>query len=273
MGDDLERGFKAVPRRGVEALRGCIRDTRGRTWLDERSGLTYVKSMITGSPAACITRSTAFRAARGLLLSLAMAAFASAQIPSYNVIDLGTLGGPGAAARGINNGSVVAGQSAVGSHQHAFRWKEVPAIPAPGTVAVLIDLGVLPTALDGDGVNIAPSDTVVGQSNNPVIWEAVAATALPPLGGDDHGNAHAATSRTVVGYLTRYIPGWGIVNSRAVRWRGGKATELHPVDATLSQAFDINRHGHIAGWASATDRKSTRLNSSHPRLSRMPSSA
>lgn len=183
---------------------------------------------------------------------LALTAFASAQIPSYNVINLGTLGGPGAAARGINNNSEVAGQSAVGSRQHAFRWKEVPAVPPPGTVAVLTDLGVLSPALDSDGINIAPSGIVVGQSHNPAKWDAVAAIALPALGADNTGNAHAATSRTVAGYLTRYIPGWGIVNSRAVKWHKGAASELHPVDATLSQAFDINRDGVIAGWASAT---------------------
>lgn len=178
-----------------------------------------------------------------------MTAFACGQIPSYNVIDLGTLGGTGAAARAVNNHSVVTGLSAVGTHQHAFRWKEVPAFAPPGTVA-MTDLGLLPTTTDSDGRNIAPDGSVAGLSGNfPVLWSGGGVTQLPPVVTDNQGIAQAVRGGTVVGYINRLVPGSGFVGARAVKWKNGKATELHLVNATFSQATDINASGQIAGWA------------------------
>ena len=195
-----------------------------------------------------IVGSTARRAAGKVLLALALTTFAGAQIPSYTIYSLGTLpGGFGSASRGVNNASVVAGQSHNGTRQHAFRWK----LNLLG-FGVITDLGVLPGTLDSDGANISPGGTVVGTSDTtPVRWSG-GAVALPGIGDATHGAAFAAKSGTTVGFLTSFIPGWGIVAQRAVKWQTGKATEVHPVDATLSQAFDINASGQIAGWASAT---------------------
>ena len=183
-------------------------------------------------------------------LLLALTTCAVAQIPSYNIYNLGTLGtGLGSAARGVNNASVVAGQSHTGTQQHAFRWQ----LNTDG-VGVMTDLGVLQGTSDSDGANIAPAGSlVVGTSDTqPVFFLGGGVGSLPGIGDVPRGIAFAAKGGTVVGHLNRLIPGWGIIEKRAVKWRNNKATELHPAISTISQATDINANGECAGWASAT---------------------
>ena len=63
------------------------------------------------------------------------------------------------------------------------------------------------------------------------------------------------------------IPGWFLTESGG----GARDNEQYAVDTGGSTTGDMYSYGAAA--STERDRKSTRLNSSHPRLSRMPSSA
>ena len=65
----------------------------------------------------------------------------------------------------------------------------------------------------------------------------------------------------------------GLVAGRHARWCIDRVTELHRLLTGPAEVEGVARLDELSPNLRAADRKSTRLNSSHPQLSRMPSSA
>lgn len=170
--------------------------------------------------------------------------------PDYEVIDLGTLGGPTSLALGLNDGGQVVGSSLTADGQsHAFLWQDgamrdlVPDFEA-SEASRISNSGFI-------GGVASSHPFAYGQGEQLLVWKDGVRTSLAVVDGDhslqlvtlgEHGDVLGLKSDE---HRTRAVI-W--VNGQE-RLLGGLSDTLFPPN--VSTAFDMNAHQGIVG-ASAT---------------------
>jgi probable HAF family extracellular repeat protein len=186
--------------------------------------------------------------------SLSFACTQAVSAATYNVIDLGTLGGTSSQALGINNAGQIVGYAITSSNQqHAAYWANSSS-PA-------IDLGTLGGTF-GEAIAINPSGEMIGDAttsgdahDDPAVWtnSSSGAINLGGLGGTNGGAQGINTSGQIVGYAytTNNLQHAAFWNNRS-----GPAIDLGTLGGSSSVAFGINVSGQIVGDANTTSNNS-----------------
>jgi len=179
--------------------------------------------------------------------------FASAQAgpaPTYNVIDLGTLGGISSQALGINNSGQIVGYAATTNQpHHAAFWANSSSPP--------IDLGALGGTF-GEALGINDSGEIVGDATTPAdaeddaaVWtnHNSGAVDLGSLGGPDGAAQGINGLGQMVGYATASNG-----DTHATFWANSSssAIDLGTLGGTFGEALGINGIGQIVGDALTT---------------------
>src|SRR5438874_9246916 len=179
---------------------------------------------------------------------LAADAAASAS-PSYEIVDLGTLGGDVSQATSLNDSDAVAGWSETAdgfphAFRHAFLW-------AHGTMQ---DLGTLGGCCSrADAVNLA-GQVAGGSTTASGEWHAFLWTA-----GQMQDLGPAFQDAEAFGYLNdagevAWTAGSLGAPGHAMRWSGGAAQDLGTLGGAASLARGINQAGAVAGHSDAPTR-------------------
>ncbi len=203
----------------------------------------------------------------------------------YDIVDLGTLGGPSSAAGAINDFGRVAGVAWDTNYAAlGFQWDGVltPISPLSGdlqcqgfdlnssgvVVSVSYDLGEMtphglnwlggittplgdlaPHSVNDSGVIVgylSVNDPAFGWVDHAALWTSGVLVDLGTLGGH-FSYAHAvASDGRVVGHSSLTDDSV----SRAFLWQDGAFRDLGTLGGQRSQAFDINDFGDIVGCAS-----------------------
>ena len=177
---------------------------------------------------------------------LAADAAASAS-PSYQIVDLGTLGGDVSQATSLNDSDAVAGWSQIADefqHRHAFLW-------AHGTMH---DLGTLGGCCSrADAVNlagqVAGTSTTASGEWHAFLWTAGQMQDLGPAFQDPEALVYLNDAGEVAWTAgTLGAPG------HAMRWSGGAAQDLGTLGGAASLVRGINQAGAVAGHSDAPTR-------------------
>ena len=184
-------------------------------------------------------RSQLVRLALAAALLVASRAWAA---PTYNLLDLGTLGGSSSAAWGINEAGQVVGAAATATGaQHAFLY----------TNGMMIDLGTLGGASSfAYGVNRAGQvvgAAAVGASStsHAFLYSAGRMTDLGTLGG----TSSVAQAINAAGQITGSAQPGGGAPLHAFLYSGGAMTDLGTLGGTASFGYGINGAGDVVGAA------------------------
>jgi uncharacterized membrane protein len=205
-------------------------------------------------------------AASSLLATLAMA---QPPRPSYNIIDLGTVGNPPGQPYFITNNGLVSGAAATpNGNMHAVLWLGrlkvdigAPGLGGPNSAAFGVNefgqaVGAAetsaPNAEDFCGFNFYgfPSSTTC----LPFLWQNGAMTKLPTLGGAN-GAANWINNRgQVAGYAEsdKRDPTCPVFQFEPVIWENGAIHELptFPGDP-YGIAASVNDNGQVVGASGA----------------------
>jgi probable HAF family extracellular repeat protein len=190
-------------------------------------------------------------AALALAVSLC-ASSAAAGETSYLFVDLGTLGGPGSAAWGLNDGRQVVGWSYIDDctaqgHpcRRAFLWED----------GVMTDLGLLSGDEESFARAINNSGLVVGTSESDVLfgsgtfhgfqWDG-SMSALPDL-GLGQSFAHDVND---AGLIVGHAQDPTVVRDRAVTWLAGSITDIGAGEShAYNRGYGVSEAGLVIGWA------------------------
>lgn len=208
-----------------------------------------------------------------ILISIAAGALLAALAPGqthYTVIDLGTLGGAGSTAYGINNAGRVAGAASLpNGNQHAFL----------SGIAGNTDLGTLggPNSNEG-GLNSRGQAAIFSETSQkdpngedfcgngthlvclPAIWNGKM-TPLPTLGGNN-GEGLAINERGEVAGIAETsvqdatcMGPHQLLRFEAALWSAaGQVQELAPLPGdTVGFALGMNNNGQVAGSTGTCD--------------------
>ncbi|MCJ7673788.1 MAG: DUF3466 family protein, partial [Sedimentisphaerales bacterium] len=167
---------------------------------------------------------------------------------TYNVIDLGTLGGDSSMALGINNHGQVVGQAGTGSgEQQPFLWQS-------GAISPLMNTGFN----SGGALSINDEGVIVGVSanSNPLArvasqWTGGARSFLN-IDSYQEGSAYKINNNgSVVGEVKTYgdAKHTQLVSHQAFLVENGTFTELGDFGLGYSYARSINESGQIVGTA------------------------
>jgi len=166
---------------------------------------------------------------------------AAGQAPEYEVIDLGTLGGPSANALGINNAGQVVGEADTAEGlRHPYVWDS----------GVMTDLGTFNDGRLGSAWAVNEQGQVVGFSEiaafgdwHAFLWDGGGLIDLGTLGGDESEAYGINALARVVGNSNPA----GSLSYHAFLWQGGEMTDLGTLGGTHSIAFAINDAGQVVG--------------------------
>jgi uncharacterized membrane protein len=177
---------------------------------------------------------------------LALAAH-SVQAQQYELIDLGTLGGPRSVAKGISESGVVAGWAQLPlGHQRAVLWDQNGNILDTGSSPGLV---VTEAVAVNDAAQVAGLNEGNPQSYQSYLWEDGIWTPIGVLPGlTDTIVADIDSAGRVVGRSLIVGPG---DPDRAFIWDAGVLTELESLGYD-SRADAINDFGQVAGASSAS---------------------
>jgi probable HAF family extracellular repeat protein len=227
------------------------------------------------------------RPVRSLAIGLALAcvAPASAQVGSYTITDIGTLGGPFSHAWGLNNSGQVTGNSFVTSNVYqAFRFGPggITAVPSLGGTnsigygvndsgvivggsdipfggyrhaftsvnGVTTDLGTLVGGNNSEARAIDGIGQVTGTASDPTGYEAFryqsgVMTGIGRLGGNDAVGMAINSTGVVAGYSTYDTSPY----HHPFVYQSGTMTDLGTLGGPDGQAFGINDAGKVVGGA------------------------
>lgn len=177
----------------------------------------------------------------------ALAFAASAQ--QYTAVELGTLGGAGASAYGVNDIGMVVGASLTESSElHAFVWED----------GVMTDLGTLAGGDASEAFSVNNSGVIVGRSRNangvdrPVRWTRQGSTWTIEDLGTFGGAFGWATRVNEKGQITGYAS-LSTGPYHAFLWTSGNMKDLGTLSYTgnlaYSQALGLNEAGQTVGFA------------------------
>lgn len=206
--------------------------------------------------------SALLRTARLATVAAAISITSCARAATYQVIDLGTLGGTTSSALDVNNNRQVSGSSLVtsdpgstGSLLRAYRW-------TAGSMTNLGSMAPIPPSTSTNryarGYAINDSGVVVGEFNNDssraFVYANGAMTGLTRLAGNnDNGVAHDINNAGVIVGISSN----GTV-SRPTKWVNNGTTyvasDLGTIAGTASatgRAWSINQNGVAAGLSTS----------------------
>jgi len=163
---------------------------------------------------------------------------------TYNIIDLGTLGGFSSVALGVNDkGQVVGSADTPQGLRHAYRWEN----------GVMTDLGTLgfPTA-QSEAHDINNHGVVVGivgggDPNRAFLWENGVQTEIGP--SEIRKSAYGINDAKQVVGIHVVAP---IGDQHAFLWENGTLTDLGTLGGIYSIAWDVNESGQVVGKAFST---------------------
>lgn len=175
------------------------------------------------------------------ILAALLLAAAPAAAQSYDVVDLGTLGGANSIAYGVNEAGAVAGQaSRANGEVRGFLWVD----------GVMLNLGTLPTGAASTAADVNAAGACAGWSNllpslaeHAVRWGQGGIMDLGTLGGQ-HSYSKAINARGE-------IAGWSydvMFNQYGFLYSGGVMLPLVPLAGSFTcSAEAINNRGVAAG--------------------------
>ncbi len=154
----------------------------------------------------------------------------------YGIIDLGTLGGTGSIATGINDlGQIVGGARTAGGEAHAFVYEdgEMLRIGVPGPLSAAQDI-------NNSGQVVGFS----GPATDPraFVWEGGSIIDLGTLGGSQSLAFRINDSGQIVGFATTAGG-----ERHAVLWEDDVITDLGTLGGPASRARGINDRGQVVG--------------------------
>jgi len=164
--------------------------------------------------------------------------------------DLGTLGGPDAAANLVNDHGQVAGVSHTNEINGA---NECPILrPFLWQNGTMLDLGTLGgtdfgiSALNERGEVVGLSNLAGDQTFHPFLWSKGHMRDLGTLGGDDGETNWINNRGDIVGKAD--LPGAAPQAHHAVLWKSGQMTDLGVLAGdACSNAYFVNSHGQVVG--------------------------
>lgn len=164
---------------------------------------------------------------------VASAACAAGTVPSYRVIDLGTLGGNAARAWEVNAGGQVVGESTNGAGQsRGFFWNG-----SMGTLATPATPLISAYSVNDQGVvaGVTSTGMVVGSGGQ---WASIGSL------GSGGGVPRAINNAGLVTGVSVNSAG----RARAFRW-DGQTHALATLGGDRSEGYGINETADVAGWA------------------------
>jgi probable HAF family extracellular repeat protein len=166
-----------------------------------------------------------------ILLLVALSGPIHAQVPRYEIIELGTLGGTHQWAYGVNNAGQVVGKA---SNPDDTRWQ--PFFWQDGTMIALD--GPWGEARDINDAGQLVGYTAPGGLARASLWQDGAMTDLgTPVGHHSFANG-INNAGQVVG-----------ASGRAFLWENGTMTYLDTLGGSSSMAYGINNAGQVVGWS------------------------
>src|SRR3989344_1011927 len=176
-----------------------------------------------------------------LAVLLWTATLTEGQVPTYQVVDLGTLGGNLSYAKGINSiGQVVGCAGTDSGWTHAFLYSN----------GMMQDLGTL-GGLTSDAYGINNSGQIVGSFSAPGGWHAYLYSAGSLVDIHTLGNSSTAVGINDSGQVTGtfFINTSSNTLSMPFLYSNGMMQDLGTLGGNRGQSYGINASGKVVGEA------------------------
>jgi len=176
--------------------------------------------------------------------------------PFNHGVNLTNLGGANTGGQAINSANLVVGYSQTGTGDyHGFSM-------TLGTTG-MTDLGVLPGGWSSAAWDVNDDGVVAGYSTSSTVvqaatrWDSGVPTELGAFPGSAAGTESYAYA--INDLPSPQIVGWSYGSSvggqqHACIWQNGVMVDLPTLTGgTMSEAYDVNDHGDVVGWARSAD--------------------
>ena len=160
-------------------------------------------------------------------------------VPTYQILDIGTLGGAGTAANDLNDAGQITGASGAGDSSHAFVYAH----------GEMVDLGTLGgsgssgSALNESGEVTGSSETVEGLSHA-FLYSNGKMLDLGSVGGGNSVGNDINNAGQVTGYSWKPEAG----EYYAFLYSNGQTRDLGTLGDSYSTGLAINDAGEVAGY-------------------------